>query len=270
MPNRSPLKQFAEILLPRSAIVRFQVHRGLRGSPDREAQLLPLLARRGCFLDIGANRGSWAGPAARVFREVHAFEPEPELAAALRKAAPANVTVHGLALSDHEGWGRFAVPVYGGEAVTTRATLEAGANVGFERELVHEVQLARLDSLRLRHVDAIKIDVEGHEAAVLEGAWDTIDREHPPLIVEIEERHHPGESESIIERLAAHDYLCYYIGDEGLESFVPGSIEVLQQDRARPDPGRRPGGYINNFIFWPRERHRELAGLESFVAAQLH
>lgn len=175
------------------------------------------------------------------------------------------MTVHAMALSDHEGVGRFAVPMYRGEAMTTRASLEAGANKGFE-EVVHEVELARLDSLGLEGLDVIKIDVEGHEASVIEGAQRTLARERPTLIVEIEERHHVGQSEAIIGRLMGQGYQCVYLSDGRVEIFRAGSISELQPKDLVPLPGSKAASYINNFIFIPDERSLELKSIERFLA----
>lgn len=265
--NRA-LKEIAKAVLPASMVAAWQVRRALRGSPEPELRLLPALARGGLFLDVGANMGGWCGPASRVFAEVHAFEPIPPLAAALRGAVPANVTVHELALSDHEGSGRFAVPIYDGRAVTTRASLERDANTGFDDEAVHEVRLARLDTLTLVDVDAMKIDVEGHEAAVLAGAHETIERERPTLIVEIEERHHPGQSEAIIQSVVSRGYLCCYLHHERVERFVPGCLGELQPPDAWPVAGRRSADYVNNFIFVPNERGHEIEAMARFIAHQ--
>lgn len=267
--NRA-LKEIAKAMLPAAVVAEWQVRRALRGAPDAELQLLPALARGGVFLDVGANMGSWCGQAARVFAEVHAFEPIASLAAALRRAAPPNVTVHELALSDREGRGRFAVPIYGGRAVTTRASLERGANIGVDGEAVHEVRLARLDNLALLDVDVIKIDVEGHEAAVIAGAVETLARERPTLIVEIEERHHAGRSEGIIGSLVAQGYFCCYLHEGRIENFRAGSIGELQPPDRRPVPGRPAGPYVNNFIFVPVERGHEIEAMERFIALQPH
>jgi len=52
-----------------------------------------------------------------------------------------------------------------------------------------EVPLKRLDGvveeLRLKHVDAIKIDVEGAEIQVLKGAVNTITRFKPFIVIEV-------------------------------------------------------------------------------------
>lgn len=259
-------KQILKSVLPPSLLLREQVRRAMRGSAEPEVKMLPLFARAGSFLDVGANMGAWTGPAARAFRQVHAFEPFAELAAALRKVAPANVVVHELALSDHAGTARFGIPVHGGKLLTTRASLEAQANVGFE-EVMREVTLATLDSLELRGVDAIKVDVEGHEAAMLEGAWHTIERERPTLIIEIEERHHAGGSEAIIDHIVQRGYVCTFVRDVRLEHYRAGSIAELQPGALVPVPGAKAAAYINNFIFSPLDRAGEVEAMQRFLAS---
>ena len=54
------------------------------------------------------------------------------------------------------------------------------------------VQTACLDDVTLPRIGFIKIDVEGHELNVLEGAKRTISRDRPTLLIECEERHNPG------------------------------------------------------------------------------
>lgn len=258
-------KRILKSFLPPSLLLRAQVRSAMRGSAEAEVKMLPVLARTGSFLDVGANRGAWTGPAARAFGQVHAFEPVAELAAALRTVAPANVVVHELALSDHAGRAAFGIPVHAGRLLTFRATLEAQANVGFQ-ELKREVTLATLDSLELRAVDAIKVDVEGHEAAMLDGAWRTIERERPTLIVEIEERHHAGGSEAIIDRITARGYVCTFVRDGRLEQYRSGTISDLQPDALVPGPGYKADAYINNFIFSPLERAGEMAAMQRVLA----
>ena len=48
-----------------------------------------------------------------------------------------------------------------------------------------EVEVRTLDSYAFKEVRAIKVDVEGSEMEVLEGARETILRDRPPLIVEL-------------------------------------------------------------------------------------
>ena len=50
------------------------------------------------------------------------------------------------------------------------------------------VEARTIDSFGFSNVSVIKIDVEGHEARVLEGAAQTIGDSHPVILVEILER----------------------------------------------------------------------------------
>jgi FkbM family methyltransferase len=230
-------------------------------------KLLPLLAGSGMFLDIGANVGAWSAMAAKYFRRIHAFEPDDTHAALLKRILPSNVTVHAIALSDHEGMGSLTVPISEGRELTTRASLEPNANIGFEGR-VCEVPLATLDSFDFHDVDLIKIDVEGHEAAVLDGGSKTIDRERPILIVEIEERHHPARSEGIIERLLSRDHVCCFVQNGNLNKFERGSIERLQASAGQGQSGLDPNEYVNNFVFFPQQRIRQIELVKNLLAGQ--
>jgi FkbM family methyltransferase len=55
------------------------------------------------------------------------------------------------------------------------------------------VSVRRLDDIDLGGgVGFLKIDVEGHEEAVLAGASRTLKQSMPAVLVEVEERHHTG------------------------------------------------------------------------------
>lgn len=65
-----------------------------------------------------------------------------------------------------------------------------------------------LDDLDLGDIGFIKIDVEGFEARVIDGACETIARCRPVMLIEIEEKH-TGEPPSVlIERIVALGYTC--------------------------------------------------------------
>ena len=61
-----------------------------------------------------------------------------------------------------------------------------------------------------RSIDFIKIDVEGHEEALLEGAKKTILTHSPIVLIEMEQRH--GSSlERIYNFFSSNNYLSYYV-----------------------------------------------------------
>ena len=143
-------------------------------------------------IDIGASLGEWTVPLARAVGEggqVLACEPAPHAAKALEATLDANglrqAAVVRCAVGDRNGRAEFSVPV-----ITSARTDTGTARIGAARP-GHEalsVQLNSLDSLAaersLDRVDLIKIDVEGHERQVLDGANATLARCRPALVIE--------------------------------------------------------------------------------------
>jgi hypothetical protein len=165
---------------------------------------------------------------------------------------PRNVEIHNVALSNRAGIAPLATPISNGEEITTRASLESQPGVG---TIVRDVTISTLDDLDLHGISVIKIDVEGHEASVLEGAAVTIAREHPVLIVEIEDRHHPGKSQAIFEFLFRLGYDCVFVQDGHLEHFDLKMLDELQGSDRPPAPGQKAKSvYIYNFVFVPHDR----------------
>jgi FkbM family methyltransferase len=157
-----------------------------------------LAPRVSVVYDIGANWGFYPllfGTDPRFTGEVHAFEVRPKTAADLRHVVSAaglagRVSVHAHGLSDREGVARLEI---------TRHSYLArlvGENHGRATE---PVAVRRLDGLDLPPPQLIKLDVEGHEAAVLRGGAALLDR-HRPLIV-FESWHCPEEPERMLEPL---------------------------------------------------------------------
>ena len=65
------------------------------------------------------------------------------------------------------------------------ASLKAGNCPDATHHLERQIELTTLDVFQLERVDLIKIDVEGHEFEVLQGACRTIAASKPTLIIEI-------------------------------------------------------------------------------------
>lgn len=166
--------------------------------PFRPSHFIKALVKRGdTVIDVGANIGDWALPAAHAVGAeglVLAFEPTPRVAAALGKSALANrlkqLKIFPVALSSAAGEVDFSV-----EQENT-----GGSRLGKipdDREKLYshlrhfnhiKVQARTLDDVIGEHdihrVDVIKIDVEGNELSVLEGAQETLRRFKPALFLE--------------------------------------------------------------------------------------
>jgi FkbM family methyltransferase len=219
---------------------------------EPELALALMLAGQGMFIDVGANEGMWSAAAAKKYKRVVSFEPDHNLCVHLRKVLPANVAVYEIALSDQRGDAQLLTPLLDGTPFESRSSLSQTAN-GNVPCLERIVACAHLDDFGLADVDVVKVDVEGHEAAVLEGGRGLIERERPYLIVEIEERHHPGKSDAIISGFAGKDYGCFYLDAGNLVPLEGRSVVDLQSPMQHDD--RVP---INNFIFCPREKIAQL------------
>ncbi len=226
-----------------------------------ELHLLEFLCRRDAdAIDVGANDGSYVHYLRRHARKVIAFEPMPLLARALRDKFPGNdVAVEQVALSDHEGTVELHMPVVDGVVVTGCSTISTGASGTYPASRAIEVPMDRLDAVYKGRVGFIKIDVEGHEQAVLDGAVQTIRRCRPRMLVEVDDRLSPGglaRARAYFDRLG---YTGHFVRQGKLEPIGAFSIEEMQRPDKLPDltapltARKRFGSYIYNFIFLPAD-----------------
>jgi FkbM family methyltransferase len=150
--------------------------------PETAALIDRLLPSDGVFFDAGANWGHFSLFAAsrRDFRgDIHSFEPMPSTFRDLQESILETrlegvIHAHNLALSDAGGESRMVIPDGRHSGLATIS--KDGSGVPMQR--------APLDSLPLPKPDVIKIDVEGHEAAMLRGAAETIEKSRPMIIFE--------------------------------------------------------------------------------------
>jgi FkbM family methyltransferase len=152
--------------------------------PRLEAELASVAAwapRGGTAVDVGAWYGPWTVRLSALADRVVSIEPNPELARLLRARCPGAWVVEAAA-SDHEGTAQLWLPP-GGRGAEGTASLEHTS----ERSIT--VRRVTIDGLGLTDVRFIKMDIEGHEAAALRGAEQTIRRDSPVLVLELETRH---------------------------------------------------------------------------------
>lgn len=175
-------------------------------------------------VDIGANWGAYAHEATKYSAAVHCFEPQPALARVLERAfgrAP-RVVVHNVALSSVGGWAEMRIPTND----IGYSTIEPGNKLEDKADLTRGVQVIqvrtqRLDDLSIGPIGFVKIDVEGHEIDVLEGAVVSIGRDKPSLIVEVEERHRSGSVSAVKGMLGGLGYECFVLSSGKLVA-APG------------------------------------------------
>lgn len=203
------------------------------------------LPRGGTAIDIGAHKGGYTywmaktvGPAGLVV----CFEPQPALAAALRENVTGfkQVRVEQAAVSAAPGKLQLRVP---GGSGSPGASLES--RVVPQADESFEVAVESLDhyagKLR-RPVHLIKIDVEGHELGVFEGAAALLRADKPMLMFECEARHHAaGDIRPVFALLESLGYRGRF--------HLRGKLHPLADFNAAKHQifGTEP--YVNNFIF---------------------
>jgi FkbM family methyltransferase len=117
-------------------------------------------------LDVGAHRGETARQIADAFpgATIHCFEPvRPNFRALVEATRSLTVRCVDVAVSDADGTARFHLGPHSGRC-GFRAT-----GPGLDVTTVTLDSYARANGID--HVDLLKIDTEGHEAAVLRGAF---------------------------------------------------------------------------------------------------
>lgn len=248
MPGWVPPKTLEELLrgvfVPPSLYVRGRAQRELRKG-EAELRLIPFLVPEGKrAIDAGANVGIWSYWLSRRASTVEAFEPNPKIFAILSKAALPRVTCHPTALSDTDGVARLLVPK-GERGYSNQGASLSTVKVAGEHGVV-EVATKRLDAFGFSDVGFIKIDVEGFELAVVEGARDTLARTRPSLVIEMEEKHARQPIEQLLAAVEAHGYEAFALCRGVLTRAAHIDFDAHHR---RPTI---PQDYIFNFIFLPR------------------
>jgi FkbM family methyltransferase len=222
-------------------------------SAERELSYLrKVVPEDAVTVDVGANCGLYTRQLARLSRQVHAFEPSRQMARLLRRTSASNVSVHEIALSDHDGDAELFIPQGDNGLVHGLASLEPRTESS--TELVStQVPTARLDAVVHQDVAFVKIDVEGHELNVLNGAVELLERSQPVFLVEAEDRHRAQATRLIFEFFRHKSYRGFFLKDDDVMPIDQFRAEDLQDaDALRPDGGRKSGQfYVNNFFFFP-------------------
>lgn len=239
----------------------------------------------GTIIDAGAHDGRLALdlaaiPAARML----AFEPLPSAFQRLNAAfvarygaVPGHVELRAEALGavsetmtlsvprirtpdgvemDAEEWASLAKD-YAADAVADALVLAVRQ---------YPVAVIRLDDLGLDNqglgdVVAMKIDVEGFEAELIDGARETLLASQPVLSVEIEERHRVGSTRAVPAKLAALGYAGFWEFHGAWQKMEDFNPDTHQRAGTSPADFSVSDPYVFTFYFVPSARVGELAAL---------
>ena len=177
-------------------------------------------------LDIGVYRGVYSYKLSKFFKHVHSFEPNPLLFPYLDKNLKKiirNINLYNLALSNKSGETILKLPLRSGSIF--RDNIEELYQLGaasihpdneFNESKKVKVKMERLDNIHIKNIGFIKIDVEGHELEVINGAKETIIKDKPVLLVDIEKRHSKRSVEETINFINNLGYECFFTNEKNL------------------------------------------------------
>lgn len=196
------------------------------------------LSANGTFMDVGAHIGYyslWAATIVGPRGHVISIEPNPQTLPKLKGNIEASnarmVSVWPVACADKESTLQF----YAAPGSNTGESSFSKENASQEgaAPMAYSVQARPLDAIvkeaKLERVDVIKIDVEGAEFEVLQGASKTLDTFRPVLIIELvpAQLKAMGSSvDQVSQFLASHGYTQDRRVDTANYEFVPSKTSA--------------------------------------------
>ena len=188
--------------------------------------LKKLIKSKMTIFDIGANKGYYSLLAAKIMKdegEIFAFEPEPDNYNWIKKSILINgyksIKLNQIALFNKNGEMELFKAVKSGHHSLVR-NKDLGSVT---------VQTKKLDDFlseqKIQLVDLIKIDVEGAEIKVLEGAEKTLAEQNPMLFIDI----HNIDRLKLFKILEKFDYTIYDYSNYNMnkldqKKFITGNI----------------------------------------------
>jgi FkbM family methyltransferase len=203
-------------------------------------------------VDVGANLGWFTAHLALLVGaegRVDAFEPRSDLMDLLTKTIAenrlTNVTTHDFALGSQTSHGQV---IWSVDDINPGGTHLVLSNVAASDVLAQPALVKSLDSCISHRIDFMKIDVEGSELLVLEGARRTLAKDRPIILLEINPSNLMRTSSVsatdfglFVERL---DYFLYEITANGscgrqIQSSELSEIQTLVNVAMLPNVARR-------------------------------
>lgn len=204
-------------LMNTSSYDRFEVSSTLGLLRARRSDYGDAVVAIDCGANIGVHTIEWARFMSG-WGSVYSFEPQEKIYYALAGNIALNNCFNVTARLAAVGGkcGTIAIPEVNYCIPSSFGSLELipsdcneyiGQNLDYDRAVRH-VDMLTLDSLNLSRIDLVKIDVEGMELQVLQGAQESILRCRPQLIVEIIK----SDEKAVAELLDAAGYRSFSMG----------------------------------------------------------
>ena len=209
-------------IIPEKYLLKKRIQRSIKKGYEKELKIIDKFADKSKdAIDVGVYGGVYSYKLAQHFKFVHCFEANPLLYPFLNnnlKKIIKNINLYNLALSSTNGETILKLPIrsksFFNQNIEELYELGAASvhqNNKFDNFKEVTVKKKKLDSIKFKNkIGFIKIDVEGHELEVIEGALNTIKENKPVLLIEIEERHSKRMVNDSIKYIKNIGYNCYY------------------------------------------------------------
>lgn len=164
----------------------------------------PACLAGGSAVDAGANIGNHTLYFSKYYKKVFAFEPMPDTYDLLRvnTKEASNVEALNIGLSSHSHLAQLNI---------CRNNMGASKISDSSRGASIEISCVSLDEV-IPHdclISLIKLDVEGHELEVLQGAESTIDKNRPIILFEANSDSIHGNTSTVFKYLGIKNYIFY-------------------------------------------------------------
>ena len=213
-----------KIFLNEKKLLKKRILRSIKGGYEKEIKVLSeLVNKKSDSIDVGVYRGVYSYELARLSNHTHSFEANPIIYKYLKKNLIQlidNMTLYDYALSNHNGEAKLRIPIR--RKTIFKDQFEEKYHAGLST--IHDqntfdsynefdeftVSTKKVDDLKfINRIGFIKIDVEGHELKIIDGAKETIKKHKPNLLIEIEEKHSKKKLNESINYIKALKYDVY-------------------------------------------------------------
>ena len=204
------------------------------------------IEKKDFIIDIGANIGTQTlsfsnkvGPNGQVI----AFEPQNIISQCLQTNLTINdidnVKVYNMGVSSDDGWARINDEKYSKEGRYGEAGIQKKGSL---------IKVIKLNSLKLKKCDLIKMDVEGHEWNIINGGQNFI-KEHNPIIY-LEAKKNEG-TKKFLKWFMDNGWICYwhfawwfrknnFKNNKNIKFLGKGDMNVLAVPKERRQPDFLP------------------------------
>lgn len=201
-----------------------------------ETLMLSILPKNPVIVDVGANIGQFLFGVKTFFPEakLYSFEPDPDIFKKLEQNAKQfpSTYLFNYALSNKKKKMTF----YKNNMFSEWSSLIPGANQGDTQKISIQAELGDAHLSKLKHIDILKIDVEGAELEVLHGLKKSL-KISDYVLLEMSVRRASGDKKAsqVLPLLLDAGFEIHYVGrvfSEG-PGYEQGAVDILFKNRAR-------------------------------------